>query len=81
MSRGSDPLTIDKFGSMTAIIGVTALRDFRPGRALRSSEIFTNTQSDPSEESQCLHTKAQAWPRRSDQIVLVENRSDRGSDG
>lgn len=47
MSRGSGPLTIDKFGSMTAIIGVTALRDFRPGRALRSSEIFTNTQSEP----------------------------------
>jgi hypothetical protein len=30
MSRGSDPLTIDKFRPMTAIIGVTAVRDFRP---------------------------------------------------
>lgn len=81
MSRGSDPLTIDKFGSMTAIIGVTTLGDFRPGQDHRSRDIFTNTQSCPSEDSQCLHTKAQAWPRRSDQIVLVENRSDGGSDG
>ncbi len=62
MSRGSDPLTIDKFRPLTAIIGVTAVRDFRldPGRP-RCCD-FTNSQTWSPEESQCSHTKAQAWP-------------------
>jgi hypothetical protein len=61
MSRGSDPLTIDKFRPLTAIIGVTAVRDFRPDPSRPKQSIFTNSQTGVPEEALCSHTKAQAW--------------------
>ncbi len=60
MSRGSDPLTIDKFRPLTAIIGVTAVRDFRPDPRRPMQSVFTNSQTGTLEESLCSHTKAQA---------------------
>jgi hypothetical protein len=81
MSRGSDPLTIDKFRSLTAIIGVTTVSDFRPDRDRPAQLIFTKAQTSLAREVQCSHTKAQAQVVWSDQFVHTENRSDGGSDG
>jgi len=81
MSRGSDPITIDKFEWWTAIIAMLEGRDICPGLFATTRLNSQMHKLGSHDDFPYLHTKAQATRPMSDQFVPSENRSDGGSDG